>query len=124
MDMSKDKIEKMIEYGYKEILTDNNLSVKEKLEKIEENFNNIKSENKTAYIESKSTLLSEYKECPLCKDYYKKEFFNTSIGKELVQVCTNPFDGYLDKYEYKMEEVLFEYGICPKGHKFKIGKLY
>ena len=71
-----------------------------------EAIKNIKTQlESTGYYCSECGRWYHRDDCSLQKTTYKK------------LVCTNPFQGYLDPYEY--EERIFNewYDICPKGHK-------
>ena len=113
----------MIEEYYESILQNDKLSAKEKLQAIDSTFDEILKESNSYYKSTKEAILKNYAECPFCEDYYEKSFFRYDVGTEIIKECTNPMDGYLDRYEYEDREVCFKYATCPKGHKFKIMRI-
>ena len=90
-----------------EILADNYLS--EELKQYSTKVSNVVQEEKNKIIE-------QYTYCPICKDYYKKEFFKNIEKQEIRSFCTNSLMGYLEPYEYEDRKVWIKYLECPKGH--------
>ena len=55
--------------------------------------------------------------CPECKKYHDRADCKMSIEEVIETVCTNPYNGYLDPYEYEEQATLKQFLICPHGHK-------
>lgn len=95
-----------------EILAEN-ISAKEKLEKLDDYLNKVN----TFVAHEKVNIKKEYTYCPKCKDYYKNEYFKKFEREEIRSVRTNPWTGgYLDPYEYEDTKMYIKYEECPKGH--------
>lgn len=106
-----------IEEQYTDIAVDDNLSVKEKIEKFEELYEIIKKENAECLDTFRTKIQEGYKWCPKCKDYYRENTFELAKKEVLEEECTNQLTGgYLDPYEYRPIYNTYLYYICPKGH--------
>lgn len=95
-----------------EYITNMNLTAKEKLaelDKLRDSFN-------AEIAEAKMKINEEYKYCPDCKDYYRKNTWETKIVRETRRVCTFWPLGDLDEPEYGERECRIKKEICPKGH--------
>lgn len=97
-----------------EIFNDNNLTISEKLNKLDD----LKKVYEELIKQSKETLIKDYRYCPKCKDYYKKTAWENGVRLVTRQRCKNPLtSGYLDDYEYEQVTEKETYYECPKGHK-------
>ena len=68
----------------------------------------------------KTKLLQDCIFCTKCNKYYYKKETNISSRSTQKLICTNPFDGYLESYNYE-EIIVQEFcRICPEKHQ--IGK--
>ena len=115
----------MIEKYYEAITNNEKLSAKEKLETLETLFEEIQKENKSYLKSAKENILNNYLQCPICEDYYDKSSYKYDVSTEIVKRCTNQLTGgYLDDYEYENAEECFKYAICPKGHRFKVMRIW
>lgn len=98
------------------ILNNNNLSVLDKLNKLD----NLAIMYKRKIEDTKNDLKRDYRYCSKCNDYYKLKFWDMGVASVTYQKCINPLTGgYLDDYKYEQvteEETYFE---CPKGHRIK-----
>lgn len=102
---------------YTDIAVDDNLSVKEKIEKFEELYETLKKENIECLKSFREKVQEGYKWCPKCKDYYREQTFIYDTKEVLEEECTNRLTGgYLDPYEYRPVCHTYRYAICPKGH--------
>lgn len=55
--------------------------------------------------------------CSHCQRWYYQDDCSLHNETKTRLVCTNPFQGYLDPYEYEERTETEWYDICPKGHK-------
>ena len=55
--------------------------------------------------------------CNKCGRWYRKDDCSLREKTYTKLVCTNPFQGYLDPYEYEERTIHEWYDICPKEHE-------
>lgn len=55
--------------------------------------------------------------CPHCQRWYYQDDCGLREKTYTKLICTNPFQGYLDPYEYEERTVHDWYDICPDGHE-------
>ena len=55
--------------------------------------------------------------CPKCQRWYYKKDCGLVEEVETKTVCTNPFNGYLDDYEYEERTQRLWFDACPQKHK-------
>ena len=55
--------------------------------------------------------------CSHCQRWYYKDDCGMREKTYTQLVCTNPFQGYLEPYEYEERTVHEWYDICPGGHE-------
>ena len=55
--------------------------------------------------------------CPKCQRWYYKVDCGLVEEVETKLVCTNPFNGYLDDYEYEERTDIEFWETCPNDHK-------
>ena len=55
--------------------------------------------------------------CSECRRWYRKDDCTLQEKSYTKLVCINPFQGYLDPYEYEERTVHEWYDICPQGHE-------
>lgn len=95
-----------------EYILNMNLTAKEKLAELDKLYNNFNAEIR----EAKMKINDEYKYCPYCKEYYRKNAWETKIEKEARRVCTYWPLGDLDDPEYDIVNCNIKKEFCPKGH--------
>ena len=54
--------------------------------------------------------------CSECGRWYRQDDCSLREKSYTTLVCTNPFQGYLDPYEYEERTVHEWYDVCPEGH--------
>ena len=54
--------------------------------------------------------------CAECGRWYRQDDCSLREKSYTTLVCTNPFQGYLDPYEYEERTVHEWYDVCPEGH--------
>lgn len=108
--MEKTKIDKIIENP--------TLSVKEKIDKLEE----LKVEFNQIISSEKEKLLKDYEYCPYCNTYYKKKGWDfIDIEKEESYFVDNSYEDHcslstIASY-WSTRQVPYIVKICPVGHK-------
>lgn len=55
--------------------------------------------------------------CPHCQRWYYQDDCGLREKTYTKLICTNPFQGYLDPYEYEERTIHDWYDICPEGHE-------
>ena len=55
--------------------------------------------------------------CKMCNRWYRKDDCGLVEEVETKMVCTNPFNGYLDDYEYEERTQRLWFDACPQKHK-------
>ena len=55
--------------------------------------------------------------CKSCGRWYYKDDCGMRSQRRTYTICTNPFQGYLDDYEYEERTDTEYYDICPEGHQ-------
>lgn len=65
----------------------------------------------------KSQLQATGYYCNKCGRWYRQDDCPLREEKKTRLVCTNPFQGYLDPYEYEERIESEWFDICPEGHK-------
>lgn len=100
----------------REINERNDLSIKEKLERLDQ----LKRRYALAIEHEKESLKSDYEYCRECGEYYLKKSWDDLATDETRMVCSNPLTGgYLDDYEYEAVKYKVWYRICPRGHRIE-----
>lgn len=68
-------------------------------------------------INLQTAVQSEGYWCSGCQRWYYKTECKLDAEEKVRTVCSNPFDGYLDKYRYEEVTDYCIFHKCPKGHK-------
>ena len=55
--------------------------------------------------------------CPKCQRWYYKSDCGLTEETQTKMVCINPFQGYLDDYEYEEQTQRLFFTACPQKHK-------
>lgn len=95
------------------ILTNGDLSAKEKIDKLEM----LKASYAGSINAAISGIKAEFTFCPKCKEYYRNNTWATKWIERTHLVCTNPNMGYLEKYEYEERTDTVSVKECPRGHQ-------
>lgn len=95
-------------------IIESNCTVEEKTEALDSLTDDIKI--------ATGILSGKYKYCPKCDDYYLSKSFLTDIETRATKICI--YQGIINsgENEYADGFVDIKYSICPKGHKFEIGR--
>lgn len=97
---------------YNKILEDPITTNEEKVNKLYETHRQISEINDQDF--KKAITMFDY--CKECNKYYWVHEWTEDYIKQKTRRCLNPFDGYLDKYEYEEYEGLFKTKVCPCNH--------
>ena len=96
-------------FNLEEIFKNGPQDIQERLDIITNTINGI--------IKVQNELQSQGHWCSQCGRWYYKTDCDILKEEHERMVCINPWDGYLDRYEYEMRLEKEWYDICPKGHK-------
>ena len=97
-----------------ENILNSDLTVKEKMDKINETLSNIKEDAKEAL----KKLEDGYEFCNECQEYYKKKAWAEEIKTEVRHICTYWPLAEFDDPEYGDVPCRIQYKTCPRGHIF------
>ena len=96
-------------YDLNAIFENGPTDIQEQMDVLENTINAIKN--------IKTQLESTAYYCGKCGRWYRQDDCSLREKSYTTLVCTNPFQGYLDPYEYEERTVHEWYDICPEGHE-------
>lgn len=96
-------------YDLNAIFENGPTDIQEQIDVLENTINAIKN--------IKTQLESTAYYCGKCGRWYRQDDCGLREKTYTTLVCINPFQGYLDPYEYEERTVHEWYDICPEGHE-------
>lgn len=96
-------------YNIEEVFKNGPTSIEERLEVLDNTIKGIERLRKE--------VTSQAYYCEKCKCWYNKNDTKLMKTSRIYTVCTNPFNGYLEDYEYEERTDIELWETCPNDHK-------